>query len=321
MTVKQRLSSLLTGQRQAQPIQVYTRTPPPDVVHGVRQLNQRQRQVTRWLLIIAILLAGWVMLLPHLSAWAYGWYGLQLNPSSIHIPAAVEQTLQLPIMLDRPSDYSGSLLFWLLRLAGVLWLSRWLVGWARRQRWVNNILKRMLLGLILVVALMQGSGWLLERLNRSDTARQHWATLVSDQPAIENSWLALHLVDAQATPVQQAYVLAQGQLLRGDTLAARQPRVDALIQAERNDPQFARSGLDPQVLWTLQQQTYGRAITPQAKQFDGQASSAQRLSRALNWLGGLVAGLGVMMILALLLIRQMLVKRIRRIKAVYDENP
>ena len=100
---------------------------------------------------------------------------------------------------------------------------------------------------------------------------------------MHESELAQYLDHTQLAPPVKAYVLAQIALLHSpaDENAAI-PYVLTLVDAEKNDPNFIQYGFSASQLWSMQQQLYGKAITPLAKSISPKIEQAQKWENVLQ---------------------------------------
>ncbi len=115
--------------------------------------------------------------------------------------------------------------------------------------------------------------------DRQDDTQQVYAKIVHYEKHIQESELARYLQNADMAAPVKAYLLAQTALMHhpADKDAAI-PQVLTLVKAEQQDPQFLQYGFKPEQLWTMQQQVYGKALTPMAQSVQKQVQQAQQLN-------------------------------------------
>ena len=117
-----------------------------------------------------------------------------------------------------------------------------------------------------------------------------------------------------AAPVK-AYLLAQTALMHhpADKDAAI-PQVLTLVKAEQQDPQFLHYGFKPEQLWTMQQQVYGKALTPMAQSVHKQVQQAQQLNTLVYYMNLAVMALMLILSAVLWFLSRHLQQRILRIQ-------
>ena len=100
---------------------------------------------------------------------------------------------------------------------------------------------------------------------------------------INDSEVARYLVDSDIASPVKSYLLAQTALLHKPVdLSAARPYVAQVVEAERQDNKFEQYGFKPEQIWTMQQQVYGKSLTPLAQSVDRQAQQAEQVSKITN---------------------------------------
>ena len=113
---------------------------------------------------------------------------------------------------------------------------------------------------------------------------------------INDSEVARYLVDSDIASPVKSYLLAQTALLHKPVdLSAARPYVAQVVEAERQDNKFEQYGFKPEQIWTMQQQVYGKSLTPVAQSVDRQAQQAEQVSKITN-----VIIIGIVILFALL---------------------
>ena len=113
----------------------------------------------------------------------------------------------------------------------------------------------------------------------------------------------------------KSYLLAQTALLHHPAdRAAAIPQVQALIQAEKNDPQFLEYGFKPEQLWTMQHQLFQKTMTPMAQSVSKQAAQAELLNSTLRWVLMFVIALATLLSLILYALARQIKNRTVRIE-------
>ena len=132
---------------------------------------------------------------------------------------------------------------------------------------------------------------------------------------MHESELVQQLEQTQLAAPVKAYILAQIALLHSpaDENAAI-PYVLTLVDAEENDPDFIQYGFSPSQLWAMQQQLYGKAITPIAQSVSPQVMQVQKWAGILQGVIISVFILNVILSLILYALSRYFLARTRRIE-------
>lgn len=273
-----------------------------EIQQGVQQLKQRQQKMW-WLSLGCIGLSFTAAIaLWYLQALVYGFFGLAFDVQQLHIPHQVDATLATLASSTDPFMKLLSWLAWLVFklfscfiLAFVVLRGVKRIGFFARR--LQGRGKRFLAWWIAFLLLWTGlSYW----QNQTNSNEHQYAEITAYQQHISESELAQYL--ARNTPAQpvQAYLMAQTALLQSppDRQTAI-PYVLQLVKAEQQDPQFLDYGFSPEQLWTMQQQVYGKSLTPIARHLDQNAADAQIVAHVVKYV--LWGTLAVSVSIALLL--------------------
>lgn len=257
---------------------------------------QRRQKRLYWLafagLIVVILLAI-LSFVQHdllLSFW-----DLSQSVQQLHIPASVDlsrfQTSELPHYLGRFLSWLGWLI---LKICAVLiggFISiRVLKHFGYfRQRFKSLVLK-FVAWLISCIVIWSSLSYLQYYL--SETEQQSYQVLLSYDQNIQESVIAQQLAQGRELEAVKAYLLAQTALLhRPVDRAAAETYMQQLLVSEQTQPYFAGYGFKAEQLWAMQQQLYGKSVSPIGQSMDHKALQAKKLSVVLQWIIYLMLGM------------------------------
>ena len=215
----------------------------------------------------------------------YSFFGLGQQINQLHIPVAINDGL----LSHSQPDYFLSLLSWLGWLIlkiftaffGAFIFVRILKKFKFFQWRFKSFILRFVAWLIGFILIWSGLTY-LQYDSKSDD-NQVYAELIAYDQNIQQSQIARDLRNSDVPDAVKDYLLAQTALLhRPIDKDAALPYVSGLIRAERVDPNFIEYGFKPEQLWIIQQQMYGKSITPLAQSVQLQANQAQKLSEMIK---------------------------------------
>ena len=291
---------------------------PQQLKTGVVALQQRQKKLS----FLAVL-SMTIVLISAIGFFIqqdviYSFFGLSTEVQQLHMPASVDATLA---NLGQQPDYFFSLLNWLGWL--ILKLSVSFIGafvlvhllkkirffYIRFQSFVLKFVAWLLSFILLWSALSY------VQHDRQDDTQQVYAKIVHYEKHIQESELARYLQNAEMAAPVKAYLLAQTALMHhpADKDAAI-PQVLALVKAEQQDPEFLQYGFKPEQLWTMQQQVYGKALTPMAQSVHKQVQQAEQLNTLAYYMNLAVMVLMLILTAVLWFLSRHLQQRILRIQ-------
>lgn len=215
----------------------------------------------------------------------YSFFGLGQQINQLHIPVAINDGL----LSHSQPDYFLSLLSWLGWLIlkiftaffGAFIFVRILKKFKFFQWRFKSFILRFVAWLIGFILIWSGLTYLQYDSKSEDN--QVYAELIAYDQNIQQSQIARDLRNSDVPDAVKDYLLAQTALLhRPIDKDAALPYVSGLIRAERVDPNFIEYGFKPEQLWIIQQQMYGKSITPLAQSVQLQANQAQKLSEMIK---------------------------------------
>jgi len=272
---------------------------PQEIKQGVVALKKRQRNLMLLGLTTSTVCIASVIGLFFQQELVYGFFGLSTQLQQLHLPVSVDANLAS--IGDSP-DYFFALLSWfgwlILKIFASFIGAFFLVGLLKKfhffyVRFQSFILK--FVGwLISFIVIWSGlTYWQYDlRNDREDVYQQ----VVYYDSNINDSEVARYLVDSDIASPVKSYLLAQTALLHKPVdLSAARPYVAQVVEAERQDNKFEQYGFKPEQIWTMQQQVYGKSLTPVAQSVDRQAQQAEQVSKITN-----VIIIGIVILFALL---------------------
>ncbi|WP_313400234.1 hypothetical protein [Acinetobacter variabilis] len=272
---------------------------PQEIKQGVVALKKRQRNLMLLGLTTSTVCIASVIGLFFQQELVYGFFGLSTQLQQLHLPVSVDANLAS--IGDSP-DYFFPLLSWfgwlILKIFASFIGAFFLVGLLKKFRFFyvrfQSFILKFVGWLISFIVIWSGlTYWQYDlRTDREDAYQQ----VVYYDSNINDSEVARYLVDSDIASPVKSYLLAQTALLHKPVdLSAARPYVAQVVEAERQDNKFEQYGFKPQQIWTMQQQVYGKSLTPVAQSVDRQAQQAEQVSKITN-----VIIIGIVILFALL---------------------
>lgn len=272
---------------------------PQEIKQGVVALKKRQRNLMLLGLTTSTVCIASVIGLFFQQELVYGFFGLSTQLQQLHLPVSVDANLAS--IGDSP-DYFFALLSWfgwlILKIFASFIGAFFLVGLLKKFRFFyvrfQSFILKFVGWLISFIVIWSGlTYWQYDlRNDREDVYQQ----VVYYDSNINDSEVARYLVDSDIASPVKSYLLAQTALLHKPVdLSAARPYVAQVVEAERQDNKFEQYGFKPEQIWTMQQQVYGKSLTPVAQSVDRQAQQAEQISKITN-----VIIIGIVILFALL---------------------
>lgn len=272
---------------------------PQDIKQGVVALKKRQRNLMLLGLTTSTVCIASVIGLFFQQELVYGFFGLSTQLQQLHLPVSVDANLAS--IGDSP-DYFFALLSWfgwlILKIFASFIGAFFLVGLLKKFRFFyvrfQSFILKFVGWLISFIVIWSGlTYWQYDLRNDREDAYQQ---VVYYDSNINDSEVARYLVDSNIASPVKSYLLAQTALLHKPVdLSAARPYVAQVVEAERQDNKFEQYGFKPEQIWTMQQQVYGKSLTPVAQSVDRQAQQAEQVSKITN-----VIIIGIAILFALL---------------------
>lgn len=255
---------------------------------GVVALQQRQKKLGILAVVSMTLLLASVIGFFIQQDVIYSFFGLSTEVQQLHMPASVDATLA---NLGQQPDYFFSLLSWfgwlILKLSVSFIGAFFLIYLLKKIRFFyirfQSFVLKFVGWLISFIVLWSALSYVQHDLQ--DDTQDVYAKIVHYERNIQESELARYLQEADLAAPVEAYLLAQTALMHhpADKDAAI-PQVLNLVKAEQLDPQFLHYGFKPEQLWTMQQQVYGKALTPMAQSVSKQVQQAEQFNTVAHYL-------------------------------------
>lgn len=253
---------------------------------GVAVLKKRRQHLLLW-----CVLSSTVCMLSIVAGFLqqdiiYGFWGLTTQVQQLHIPFSVESYFadfgEIP-------DYLVNLFIWLawflFKLTAAFIGAFVIVALLKKirffyERFQSFILK--LVGWLIAFMLIWGALSYLQ-YDLKDDENSRYVSMTQYQQHVQESELAQIIANQPISQTVEAYLLAQTALLqRPSDLKTAQPYVAYLVQAEQTDAQFLQYGFQNNQLWVMQQQIYGKSLTPIAKAVEPDYLQAQKMAQIVH---------------------------------------
>lgn len=216
----------------------------------------------------------------------YGFFGLSTEVQQLHLPVSVDAALAS--IGDSP-DYFFSLLSWIgwliIKIFSSFIGAFIVISLMKKLRFFyvrfQSFVLKFVAWLIAFILIWSGlTYWQHDLRNDQDDAYQQ---VVYYDSNINDSEIARYLADSEIAAPVKSYLLAQTALLHKPVdLSAARPYVAQVVEAEKKDAKFEQYGFKPEQIWTMQQQVYGKSLTPVAQSVERQAQQADEVSKIVN---------------------------------------
>ncbi|PWB14145.1 hypothetical protein DCO44_10495 [Acinetobacter sp. AM] len=257
-----------------------------NIQQGVQILKRRQTHLMGWCIFTTSL--ALVALISYFlqQEILYSWFGISLEVKQLHIPVSADRTL---MQFGQAPNYFFNLLSWFgwlfLKITSAFIGAFFVIHFLKKLRFFAIRFQSFVLKFVgwIIAFICIWSTLTYVQYDWNDEAEDPYATAIEYKNSLHESELAQYLDHTQLAPPVKAYVLAQIALLHSpaDENAAI-PYVLTLVDAEKNDPNFIQYGFSASQLWSMQQQLYGKAITPLAKSISPKIEQAQKWENILQ---------------------------------------
>ena len=260
---------------------------PQHIEQGVVALKQRQRKLSLWCMLSAVLFIASSISYFLQHDFVYSFFGLSTEIQQLHMPMSVDANLA---SLGHQPDYFLNLLSWfgwLVLKIMVSFIGAFiLVHYARKIHFFYVRFQSFILKFVawLIAFILLWSGLTYVQYDLKDDESEAFQQIVHYDKNIQQSEIAQYLQQSQIQMPVKHYLLAQTALLHQpvDKNAAI-PHVLALVQAEKTDSHFIEYGFKPEQLWTMQHQLYGKTLTPMAASVEKQVQQAAQFTKVMQF--------------------------------------
>lgn len=259
---------------------------PQDIKQGVIALKRRQRNLMLLGLTTSTVFIASLISLFFQQELVYGFFGLSTEVQQLHLPVSVDAALAS--IGDSP-DYFFSLLSWIgwliIKIFSSFIGAFIVISLMKKLRFFyvrfQSFVLKFVAWLIAFILIWSGlTYWQHDLRNDQDDAYQQ---VVYYDSNINDSEIARYLADSEIAAPVKSYLLAQTALLHKPVdLSAARPYVAQVVEAEKKDAKFEQYGFKPEQIWTMQQQVYGKSLTPVAQSVERQAQQADEVSKIVN---------------------------------------
>lgn len=257
-----------------------------NIQQGVQILKRRKTHLMGWCIFTTSL--ALVALISYFlqQEMLYSWFGISPEVKQLHIPVSADAELT---QFGQAPNYFFNLLSWFgwlfLKMTSAFIGAFFVIHFLKKIRFFAIRFQSFVLKFVgwIVAFICIWSTLTYIQYDWNDEAADPYATAIEYKNSLHESELAQYLDHTQLAPPVKAYVLAQIALLHApaDENAAI-PYVLTLVDAEKSDPDFIQYGFSASQLWSMQQQLYGKAITPLAKSISPKIEQAQKWGNILQ---------------------------------------
>lgn len=289
-----------------------------EIASGIVLLKKRQTKLSFYGFLSAGFFVVSLVSIFIQSDVVYSYFGLTQSVEQLHIPFSIEGLLQ---SFHHQTDYFFNLLSWLgwfiLKIfcsiigafIAIHFLKKIKFFYVRFQSFVLKFVA----WLIAIIVIWSGMTYIQYDLR--DDESQYQYELVNYETNIQSSSIAQLMTENDVNPTVKTYVLAQTALLHqplDKNLATA--LVAQLVQAERVDKQFFEYGFSSEQIWSMQNQVYGKSVTPVAQSVEKQVTNAKRVESVVQMFLIVLSILFVLMMMVFFLLATSFKNRIEKIQ-------
>ncbi len=245
-------------------------------------------------------------------------FGLATQVKQLYFPATMSLDLS---HFSSDTDYIFNLFSWIgwliLKFFAGFFGAFILLSILKRFQFFKIRFKSFVLRFVawLVCFILIWTGLSAVQYDTRDKKEKTYVELTQYDQNIQQSKIAQYLQDSNEDPNIKAYLLAQTALLhQPPDKSSAQAFVQVLIDAEKSNPNFSHYGFKAEQLWTMQQQLYGKSLTPLAQSVHQKVSNAMLLEKIVNFIVWAFLLLSIVTSLILWIISNHLKKRVLRIE-------
>ena len=216
----------------------------------------------------------------------YSFFGLTQTVEQLHIPYSIQGIVS---EYHNQPDYLFNLLGWIgwfilkvfCSMIGAFVVIHFLKKFKFFAIRFQSFVLKFVAWLICIILIWSAFTYIQYDMNDDDEQDQY--ELIHYKQHIQESQIAQILNEDNSNDTVKAYVLGQVALLHKPTdKDVATSYVAQLAQAERTQHNFIEYGFKPEMIWTMQKQVYGQAMTPLAKSIEPKVLKADQISKVVN---------------------------------------
>lgn len=296
-------------------------------MHGLTTLKRRRRNLQSMMMLGVCLSLVSLILLYFNQPLVYAYYEISPTVQHLHIPYSATQLQQdLGYHPDYFSQFFNWVLWFGLKLTSAFMGAILLIYFIKKisfiQRKLKGFLKTIGAWLLSFAVIWAAMTWFQQDIQPDDRQNERYSELVSYSDQIQRSEIYQYLDKSPINTPVDAYLLTQTALLHRpidrDIALAYNAK---LIDAEQRQPNFIEYGIQPQQLWAIQQQLYGKAVTPMAQKVQIQMDHANQIADRMHSIVLVLSIIFIVMTTLLMLLSLRFQQRLRRIdQKLLDES-
>lgn len=288
---------------------------PQQIEQGVAVLKKRQRNLMLLTMVSSTIFIASVLSVFVQHDLMYGFLGLSTEIKQLHLVPS------LNVNTDHSTDYFLSLLSWfgwfVLKVFVSFIGSFFVIHFLKKIRFFYVRFQSFILKFVgwLIAFILLWSSLTYVQYDGGNQQANAIEKMVKYESHIQESEIAQYLKNAELPQAVNDYLLAQTALLHKPAdKALAMVHTQRLVNAEKSDSKFLEYGFKPEQLWTLQNQLYGKTITPLAKSVDQEAHKAEIFSKYAQIFIYVIMSLSFIVSLILYALASRLKKRTLRIE-------
>lgn len=256
------------------------------IATGLNVLQKRQNKLS-----LMSVLTGSLFLVSFVAIFiqqdvVYSFFGMTQSVEQLHVPYSIQGIIS---QYHNQPDYLFNLLGWMgwfilkifCSMIGAFVVIHFLKKFKFFAIRFQSFILKFVAWLISIILIWSALTYIQYDMSDDDEQDQYELTYYKQH--IQESEIAQILNEDNSNNTVKAYVLGQVALLHKpiDKDVATS-YVAQLAQAERTQHNFIEYGFKPEVIWTMQKQVYGQAMTPLAKSIEPKVLKANQLSLLAN---------------------------------------
>lgn len=256
------------------------------IATGLNVLQKRQNKLSLMSVLTASLfLVSFVTIFIQQDV-IYSFFGMTQSVEQLHVPYSIQGIIS---QYHNQPDYLFNLLGWMgwfilkifCSMIGAFVVIHFLKKFKFFAIRFQSFILKFVAWLISIILIWSALTYIQYDMSDDDEQDQYELTYYKQH--IQESEIAQILNEDNSNNTVKAYVLGQVALLHKPVdKDVATSYVAQLAQAERTQHNFIEYGFKPEVIWTMQKQVYGQAMTPLAKSVEPKVLKANQLSQLAN---------------------------------------
>lgn len=288
---------------------------------GLGQLRTRRNKMRIYLVLSVLMVALSVAAVVFNQQLVYALFEISPTINQLHIP---DTALEIKQKVGEQYDAFDNLLswlFWLLIKPFIAFIGAFIVViYVRRWQFFKVRLqgfgKKILAWVISFILIWSGLAWLQVEMHDKNDIQKKYQYVVRYKNRIDESRMYFYIQRSPLAEPVSDYLLAQTALLRHPAdIATAKHYLGKLMKHEQDNPNFqTQYDINDRQLWAMQQQVYGKPITPLAQSVQDTMPIIDSIMQYSRMIFMLLSAVFILMSALFYLITRQFSKRLERIQ-------